>query len=207
MRTLFALLVTALPAQAELFKGDIWADNWFRMTINGRTVAIDSVPLTTERSFNAESFQFSAKRPFVIGIIAKDFKENDSGLEYIGTRKQQLGDGGLIAQFKSENDTMVTNADWRCMVVHDAPLDKSCARERNPVAGKGACAFKETPQPALWNWQNFDDSKWSKASEWSKRDVRPKDGYDRIRWDKDAKFIWGPDLETNNTVICRIEVR
>ena len=35
-----------------------------------------------------------------IAIEAKDFKETDSGIEYIGERNQQMGDGGLIAQIK-----------------------------------------------------------------------------------------------------------
>jgi hypothetical protein len=51
-------------------------------TIGSKCVSIaeDSAPITTERSFNAKSFTFEAERPFVIGLVAKDFKENDTGL-------------------------------------------------------------------------------------------------------------------------------
>jgi hypothetical protein len=66
------------------------------MRINGAQVAQDSVAITTERSFNAECFTFEAERPFVVGVVAKDFKENDTGLEYIGTGRQQMRDGGLV---------------------------------------------------------------------------------------------------------------
>ena len=92
--TLALLVLSTNTLPAETFSADVWADNWFEMHIDGTQVAEDSVPITTERSFNAESFEFEAERPFVIGLVAKDFKENDSGLEYIGTRRQQMGDGG-----------------------------------------------------------------------------------------------------------------
>ncbi|MBU2327649.1 MAG: PEBP family protein, partial [Alphaproteobacteria bacterium] len=76
---LTSCLALTSAAQAETFSVDIWADNWFSMSVNGQQVAEDSVPITTERSFNAESFVFEAERPFVIGLTLKDFKENDTG--------------------------------------------------------------------------------------------------------------------------------
>ena len=200
-----ALFLFSAPLRAETFTADVWADNWFEMRINGQQVAQDSVPITTERSFNAESFRFEAQRPFVVGLVAKDFKQNDTGLEYIGTRKQQMGDGGVILQIKtaSGQTIAVSDAGWQCQVIHKAPLDTRCARERNPVAGKGACTFDARAEPAGWDRPGFDDSDWPAADVHSKRAVRPKDGYDRIRWDRSAEFIWGPDLEQDNTVLCR----
>ena len=202
------LCLSPVALSAETFRADVWADNWFEMRINGVQVAEDSVPITTERSFNAESFEFVATRPFVVGLVAKDFKENDSGLEYIGTRRQQMGDGGVIVQIKdgAGKTVAVSNAAWRCLVVHSAPLDKSCAREINPVAGEGACAFEVKAVPAGWDQAGFDASSWPPASVYSEREVRPKDGYDRISWVSDAKLIWGPDLEQSNTVLCRLVV-
>lgn len=206
--TAFLCLVTS-PLIAETFRADVWADNWFEMRINGAKVAEDSVPITTERSFNAESFSFDADRPFTIGLVAKDFKQDDTGLEYIGTRRQQMGDGGVIVQVRDSagNSVTVSNSDWSCMVIHTAPLDKSCARERNPVPGKGPCTFDAKPEPAGWDQAGFDASSWPKAVEYSERAVRPKDGYDRIRWDRDARLIWGPDLEQSNTILCRLTVQ
>ena len=178
------------------------------MRIDGIQVAEDSVPITTERSFNAESFVFEADRPFVIGLVAKDFKENDTGLEYIGTRRQQMGDGGVIVQIKdAAGETVaVSNADWQCLVIHTAPLDKSCEGEANPVAGEGACAFEAMDEPGGWDQAGFDASGWPQASEFSEREVSPKDGYDRIDWVDEARLIWGPDLEQSNTVLCRLTV-
>lgn len=196
-------------AAAETYSVDIWADNWFQFNVNGVKVAEDSVPITTERSFNAERFTFTAQPPFTIGLIAMDFKENNTGLEYIGTRKQQMGDGGVIAQIANKDGKViaVTNEDWRCLVIHEAPLDKNCEQEANPIAGLDHCGFFELEQPKDWDAANFDDSGWVNAQAYTESEVRPKDGYDRVKWDGQAKLIWGPDLETNNTLLCRIEVK
>jgi hypothetical protein len=206
--TLAALCLVSPVLSAETFTADVWADNWFEMRINGSKVAEDSVPITTERSFNAESFEFVADRPFVIGLVAMDFKENDSGLEYIGTRRQQLGDGGVILQIKDQSGKPVafSNGEWQCLVVHSAPLDKSCESEANPVAGEGACAFQATEEPAGWDQAGFDASGWQQATVYSEREVSPKDGYDRVDWIDEARLIWGPDLEQSNTVLCRLVV-
>lgn len=205
--TMLASLLPAI-ACAETYSADVWADNWFEMRIDGVPVAEDSVPITTERSFNAESFGFEAERPFVIGLIAKDFKENDTGLEYIGTPRQQMGDGGVIVQISDASGEIVAVSDaaWRCLAIHTAPMDKSCEREADPVAGEGACTFEAVEEPAGWDQAAFDASDWPRADVYSEREVSPKDGYDEIRWSDAAKLIWGPNLEQSNTILCRSTV-
>lgn len=200
--------ISATAAGAETFSTDVWADNWFEMRINGTQVAEDSVPITTERSFNAESFTFEAERPFVIGIVAMDFRENDTGLEYIGTNRQQMGDGGLIAQIRDAAGETVaaTSADWSCLVIQTAPLDTACADEENPVAGEGACTFDAMDEPEGWDAAAFDASGWPPADVYTAREVGPKDGYDEITWVPEAELIWGPDLHQSNTVLCRLTV-
>lgn len=210
-RQLGALLMcstVATTATAETFSADVWADNWFEMRVDGVQVAEDSVPIKTERSFNAESFEFEAERPFTIGVVAKDFKENDTGLEYIGTNRQQMGDGGIIFQIRNAagETVAVSDAGWACEVIHTAPFDKSCESESNPVAGEGACGFEASDEPEGWDTAEFDASDWPAASVFSAQDVSPKDGYDDITWDKTAELIWGPDLEQSNTVLCRLTV-
>jgi len=208
MRTMLILMVLAGPLGAETFQADIWADNWFALSVNGALVKEDSVSITTERSFNSEQFAFSATRPFVLALTAKDYKENDTGLEYIGTRRQQMGDGGVIGQFRASDGTVIVTDDkWRCLVVHMAPAHRSCAKERTPTVGQGACASVITPEPEGWKTFDFDDAGWLPATEWSARAVRPKDGYDRVKWDRSARLIWGPDLERDNTLLCRRVVR
>lgn len=204
-----ALLVTSVfPLSAETLSADVWADNWFEMRIDGVQIAEDSVSITTERSFNAESFTFEAERPFVIGLVAKDFKENDTGLEYIGTRRQQMGDGGVILQIKDQSGELVavSNDGWQCLVTHSAPLDKSCESASNPVAGEGTCTFETSEEPDDWDTADFDVSDWPQADVYSAREVDPKQGYDEIRWADSAELIWGPDLEQSNTVLCRLTV-
>ncbi|WP_299924367.1 PEBP family protein [uncultured Pelagimonas sp.] len=202
------LILTTGAVQAETFSADVWADNWFEMRINGQQVAEDSVPITTERSFNAESFTFDAEQPFVIGVVAKDFKENDTGLEYIGSRRQQMGNGGLILQIKNAagESVAVSNEAWQCLVIHSAPLDKSCEGESNPVAGEGACGFEASTEPSGWDLAGFDASDWPMADLYTETEVSPKQGYDKIKWDSNAELIWGPDLEQSNTILCRLTV-
>ncbi|WP_405402706.1 PEBP family protein [Paracoccus sp. Ld10] len=203
---LVSLSATALSA--ETFSADVWADNWFEMRIDGAQVAQDSVPVTTERSFNAESFAFEAERPFVIGLVAKDFRENDTGLEYIGTGRQQMGDGGVIVQIMdAAGETVaVSNAGWQCLTIHTAPIDKSCESAANPVPGKDACAFEAMAEPDGWDIAGFNASDWPDADVYTAAQVGPKIGYDEISWVDDAELIWGPDLEQSNTVLCRLTV-
>jgi hypothetical protein len=37
-------------------------------------------------------------------------------------------------------------------------------------------------------------------------DVSPKEGYDEVSWDPSAALIWGTDLESHNTILCRFLV-
>lgn len=205
---IMSLGVLAGPLAADTYSADVWADNWFELRVNGVQVAEDSVSITTERSFNAESFSFEAERPFTLGLVAKDFKENDTGLEYIGSRRQQMGDGGVILQIMdAEGNTTAVSSDlWQCLVIHHAPLDKSCESEDNPVVGQAPCGFEASDEPEGWDLAGFDAADWSPASVYSEAQVDPKMGYDEITWDQDAQLIWGPDLEQDNTVLCRLTV-
>ena len=190
-------------------QGEVWADNWFAFYLGESLVMEDSTPITTEKSFNAETFVFDAEYPLQMNFVAKDFKENDTGLEYIGSGKQQMGDGGLIAQF---TDTVtggtiaVTDSSWRCLVIHAAPLNPSCEDESDPEAGAGPCQFHSMDEPEGWRLPGFDDSGWAQAVEYSEGDVRPKDGYDKIAWNSEARLIWADDLERDNTLLCRLTV-
>lgn len=202
------VVASSNPLWAETYSVDVWADNWFEMRVDGVQVAEDSVPITTERSFNGESFSFAAEPPFVIGLVAKDYIENNTGLEYIGTSRQQMGDGGLILQIRDSggNPVAVSDASWQCLVIHTAPLDKSCESVRNPVAGEGACGFETSEEPEGWDKAGYDASDWAQASIYTARQVDPKGGYRDVGWTEAAQFIWGPDLETSNTVLCRYVV-
>lgn len=198
---------TPTPAAgSEAITAEVWADNWFAMYVDEALVGEDSVPITTERSFNAETFTFSAVRPFLLATILKDYKEDDTGLEYIGEPNQQMGDGGVIAQLKrtgSEALVAVSSADWVCLVIHKAPLNKECEDDPSPSE---TCQSEISDEPDGWMTLDFDDSAWAAATEYTEADVSPKDGYDEISWDASAKLIWTSDLETDNTLLCRLRV-
>ncbi|EPJ55413.1 MAG: hypothetical protein OFPI_03910 [Osedax symbiont Rs2] len=202
-----SFIVAAPVAAQTTIQADVWADNWFAMYQEKTLLKEDSVSINTERSFNAESFTFKADLPAQINVIVKDFKQNDTGLEYIGTRKQQMGDGGFIAQF-IDQDTgkvlAVTNQQWKCTAIHIAPLNKSCAKSASP---QSSCKTKQVAADKQWQAVDFNDSHWPAAVEYTERVVRPKDGYDRIRWAAAAKLIWTQDLEADNTLLCRVTLK
>lgn len=207
--SLWLLSASTTAAELNKYQIDVWADNWFSASIDGKPLFEDSVSIKTERSFNAETHQFSSSLPFVLAFTIKDFKQNDTGLEYIGSNRQQMGDGGFITQITnlgSGNVVGVSNSTMRCKVIHKAPLDSSCVSQSKPVAGEGQCQYTTSEAPATWKMSTFDDSLWKKATEYSAAQVRPKDGYDKISWDSSAKLIWTDDLEKDNTLLCRLTV-
>lgn len=188
------------------FTAQVWADNWFALYANGKLVGEDPVPITTERSFNAETVSFDATYPLTIAMVTKDFKENDTGLEYIGTPRQQMGDGGVIAQV-TETATgkvvAVTGPKWRELVVHRAPLDTACETSASPAT---ECTSEVTGEPTGWTSTSFDDSKWTPATVYTEDEVQPKEGYVEVTWDPSARLIWSASLTQDNTILWRATV-
>ena len=187
-------------------KAEVWTDNWFAFYLGETLIKEDSVSITTERSFNKEVFTFEASYPLQLNFIVKDYMKNDTGLEYIGTHRQQMGDGGFIAQFTNAETgelIAVTDANWAGLVIHTAPLDESCAKQANPVAGAAPCVFSKLEEPAGWMLPGFDDLAWAKATIYSEQQIRPKQGFEEISWNPAAKLIWGPDLKKDNIIIFR----
>jgi hypothetical protein len=196
----------ATSSQISTFTAEVWADNWFALYVNGELVGEDSVAITTERSFNAETITFTASYPLTIAMITKDFKETDSGLEYIGEPNQQMGDGGFVAQFTDTATGEIiatTNGDWRGLVIQTAPLNVECEKSADPDTD---CQFETLDEPANWTSSNFDDSSWANATSYLADEVGVKDGYNEIMWDSTAEIIWGPNLNTNNTILWRTRI-
>ena len=192
------------PAPGMLV-ADVWADNWFAMYQGERLVFEDSVPITTERLFNAESFSFEPSWPLVLAFVIKDFKQDDSGLEYIGKPNQQMGDGGFIAQLHDDQGRLVGVSDgsMRCLVVHHAPVDRSCVTAADPLA---RCGSRIAEEPVGWKLPSFDDAGWAAATVYRADQVRPKGGYDHVAWDPTAKLVWTSDLQADNTLLCRLTI-
>lgn len=197
---------TAVKSVQSSFTAEVWADNWFSLYINGKLVGQDSVAITTEKSFNSDRITFTASYPFTIAMVTKDFKQNDTGLEYIGTDRQQMGDGGFVAQFTDTSTGKVvayTNSSWRGLVVHQAPLNVSCEKSKTPDT---ECTSRISAEPAGWSESSFNDGSWPTASTYSKEQVGVKDGYNNISWSSNAQIIWTSDLEIDNTILWRYVV-
>lgn len=203
-------VATATPsapaAQAPRFKGEVWADNWFALYLGETKVAEDSVSITTERSFNAETFSFDGTYPLELNFVIKDYIQNDTGLEYIGAPNQQMGDGGFIMQVTdSSSGTVVAVSDsaFKCLVVHKAPLNPGCEKDANPSA---TCRSRIDPEPAGWKGAGYDISGWESATVYTPAQVGPKDGYNTIAWAPSARLIWSSDLKADNTLLCKLRV-
>ena len=197
---------TEVLGTASTFVAEVWADNWFSLYVNGVLVGEDSVPITSERSFNAETITFTATYPLTVAMVTKDYRETDSGLEYIGTDRQQMGDGGFIAQVTDTTTGEIvatTNADWRNLVIHRAPLNQECAASEDPSTD---CQFESLDEPAGWTEAGFDDSAWGTAAVYTAEQVGVKDGYDTITWDVTAQLLWSADLKVDNTILWRTVV-
>ena len=185
---------------------DVWVDNWFALYAGDELVKEDTVPYDTEQSFNSESFTFETDPSAVLSVLIRDYMEDDSGLEYIGSRRQMTGDGGFIAQFvdaETNSPVAVSDESWRCLAIHQAPLDRSCERSSNP---EQACEALIQPEPYNWKGADFDDSAWPGAVVRSRQEVRPMGGFNQVSWNSEARLIWTADLNTDNTVLCRFSL-
>lgn len=212
----YALLLSLLlgacqPAASQdpgggRFRVDVWADNWFSLHLGETLVKEDSVPITTERSFNKETFSFDGSYPLTLNFILKDFKQDDSGLEYIGTASQQMGDGGFIAQITDTASGKVVGASgaaWRCLVIHRAPLNVSCEKDPKPAQ---TCMSMIAAEPPDWKRADFNTSAWEAATVYTEAQVGPKDGYTQVAWDAAAKLIWTASLKQDNTLLCKTTI-
>ena len=187
--TLTCLLLTLLlPAPAAdaataktmSFQAEVWADNWFELYINGKKVGQDSVPITTEKSFNSEKIKFTATYPFTVAVLAKDFTENSSGLKYNGKSNQQIGDGGIVLQIRDlTKNTIVaaTDRSWKSLVINKAPLNPECVTSSAPLTD---CTWQQSVAPTSWTSKTFNDKKWISATEFTKEAVGVKEGYFNI---------------------------
>jgi len=203
LTTLTTPSINAATAKSSIFQAEVWVDNWFALYINGKKVGEDSVPITTTKSFNSEKIKFTSTYPFTIGVIAKDYTENSSGLEYIGQPKQQIGDAGIVLQIRDLTSGKIistTDKSWKTLLINKAPLNPECVTSKNPIQD---CKFANTAVPANWATNTFKDSKWKNAIEFTEKEVGVKDGYFEIDWSSSSKLIWTSDLKLDNSILVR----
>ena len=197
---------SAVASQPVDFIAEVWVDNWFSLTVNGQAIGEDVEPITQERSFNSQTLEFRATYPLTLAVVSKDYMENASGLEYIGTPKQQIGDGGLILQVREKATgrvVAVTSKEWRGLVIQQSPLNPDCVSSSQPLVD---CRNSTQVEPDGWTRAGFDDSQWPTAIVYTAEEVGVKGGYESISWDSSAALIWGPDLKLDNTILWRFTV-
>ena len=81
-----------------------------------------------------------------------------SGLEYIGSRKQQIGDGGIILQIREVASGKVvgqTTKKWKVFTTNTAPTNSNCEKSQNPLQ---ECLYKNIAIPEKWKTATFNDS-------------------------------------------------
>jgi phosphatidylethanolamine-binding protein (PEBP) family uncharacterized protein len=203
LTTLTTPSINAATAKSSIFQAEVWVDNWFALYINGKKVGEDSVPITTTKSFNSEKIKFTSTYPFTIGVIAKDYTENSSGLEYIGQPKQQIGDAGIVLQIRDLTSGKIistTDKSWKTLLINKAPLNPECVTSKNPIQD---CKYANTAIPANWATSSFKDSQWGNATEFTEKEVGVKEGYFDIAWSPSSKLIWTSNLKLDNTILIR----
>ena len=173
------------PSIDDTIRLNVYADNWFMLYVNGRLVAVDSIPFTPH---NVVSVDFLPEYPMTIAVLAKDNADPKTGLEY----GSSIGDGGFILKFA---DGTVTNATWKAKNFFHGPVNGDTA---NPKV-------RQEPLPANWWAVDFDDSAWSTAKEFTVEEVDPKQPYFEHDFEG-AKFIWTDDLALDNTIIFRTKI-
>lgn len=208
--------VSATPG-ASAFRLEAWADNWFAAYAGNVPIGEDRVPITQTKSFNAETFTFAATYPFDLNLVVKDYVQldylnGDTGLEYINHvgGAQQMGDGGFILQLTDTDSNKlaaVSGTAMKCLVVHKAPANRNCASQPNPTTAASSCGLPTIlAEPANWKNTGFDTTGWITPTTYSTAQVGVKEGYFDIAWQPSARLIWGSDLQTDNTLLCKLTV-
>ena len=175
------------PRIDDTIKANVYADNSFKLYINGELVAVDSIAFVPH---NVVSVDVLPAYPMTIAVMGIDNADPKTGMEYANTN---IGDGGFILKF---SDGTVTNASWKAKEFSWGPVDGDTKNPR----------VESIPVPDNWFAVEFDDSKWPNAREYTEEEVGPKEPYFEHDF-KGAKFIWSDDVKLDNLVLFRTFVK
>ena len=189
-----ALLPVAVSAQPprkpridDTIKANVYADNSFRLYINGELIAVDSIAFVPH---NVVSVDVLPAYPMTIAVMAIDNADPKTGMEYANTN---IGDGGFILKL---GDGTVTSASWKAKKFSWGPVGGDTKNPR----------VESIPIPDNWYANDFDDSQWPQAKEYSEEDIGPKEPFFEHDF-KGAKFIWSDDVKLDNVVLFRTVVK
>ena len=212
-----------IDSDGTVVTGYLMADNYFELYVNGRLVAVDSVPFTP---MNASIVRFRVKRPYTLAFKLVDWEENlGVASELNRSNPWHPGDGGLIARF---SDGTVTDSTWRAQSFYIGPLsspeevvekrgnvhDTTKLGRTHPLAKYPSCTDQcyavHYPVPHNWETSLFSDGIWPRAFEYTDEEigVNAMIGYTRFpELFEDARWIWSSNLVFDNVVIARKTVR
>ncbi len=171
------------PRIDDTIKANVYADNSFRLYINGELVAVDSIAFVPH---NVVSVDVLPAYPMTIAVMAIDNADPKTGMEYANTN---IGDGGFILKF---GDGTVTDSTWKAMKVSWGPVNGDTTNPR----------VESIAVPKNWFTEDFDDSGWSPATEYTEQQIGPKEPFFEHDF-KGAKFIWSGDVKLDNVVLFR----
>ncbi len=175
------------PRIEDTIKANVYADNAFRLYINGELVAVDSIAFVPH---NVVSIDVLPAYPMTIAVMGIDNADPRTGMEYANTN---IGDGGFILKL---GDGTVTNATWKAKKFSSGPIGGDVENPR----------VESIPLPKDWYAIDFDDSGWPNAKEFSEEEVGPKEPFFEHDF-KGAKFIWSDDVKLDNIVLFRTVVK
>ncbi len=183
----FAQNAPRKPRIEDTIKANAYADNSFKLYINGELVAVDSIKFVPH---NVVSVDVLPAYPMTIAVMGIDNADPKTGMEYANTN---IGDGGFILKL---GDGTVTNANWKAKKLSWGPVDNNTQHPR----------VESIPTPKDWHTVGFDDSQWANAKEFTEEQVGPKTPFFEHDF-KGAKFIWSDNIKLDNIVLFRTVVK
>ncbi len=172
------------PNMGDTVTLNVYADNWFKIYINGKLVATDSIEFMPH---NIVSVDVLPEYPMTIAVMARDYADAITGREYENTN---IGDGGFILKL---GEDVVSNASWKAKCYFFGPIEG----QNPPVT--------HLPIPEDWFGQDFDDSQWEPVTVYEEATVRPPQVFRDYDFEG-ASFVWTSDLDLHNTVIFRATI-
>jgi hypothetical protein len=167
---LIALVFTAeavsyeCPGTPGTVIGTVYCDNTFTMWVNGEEVAKDPVAFTPHQAVRV-AFEWDGTSSITYAIQCEDFA-SESGYEYTGSDRPQLGDGALIAEFNDGLGTVTAANSWRVYTATFGPTDAS-QQNGCSASNLSACVVEDRGMPQGWTTVDFDDSGWVLATSYS----------------------------------------
>ena len=152
------------PGNPRKVVGTVYCDNQFTLWVNGEKIATDPVSFTPHQAVRV-AFEWNGTSNITYAIQCEDYA-SDSGYEYTGSSRPQLGDGALIAAFDDGLGTVTAAHSWRVYTATFGPTDASisagCSFDNLSI-----CVVDDRGIPEKWTEPDFDDSKWKFATSYS----------------------------------------